>query len=87
MVAINSVDNVKKTMNLTIEDGDFDISLQTKIIAVEMYLKNAGASEETIKSQLGLMFVSVGVNDLLNQGSGETKFSPAFTMLANQICR
>lgn len=36
MVAINSVDDVKKTMNLTIEDGDFDISLQTKIIAVEM---------------------------------------------------
>ncbi len=87
MFAINSVEDVKNTMNLTIQDADFDSSLKTKIIAVEMYLYNAGASEETIKSQLGLMCVSVGVNDLLNQGAGETKFSPAFVMLANQICR
>lgn len=87
MLNINSVEDVKNTMSLTIEDTDFDLSLKTKIIAVEMYLSNAGASPETIGSQLGLMCVSVGVNDLLNQGAGETKFSPAFTMLANQICR
>lgn len=87
MLAINNVEDVKNTMNLTIEDRDFDLSLETKIIAVETYLTNAGASKETIESQLGLMCVSVGVNDLLNQGAGETKFSPAFTMLANQICR
>lgn len=87
MFNINSISDVKNTMGITIEDADFDLSLVTKITAVETYLANAGAKVETIGSQLGLMCVSIGVNDLLNQGAGETKFSPAFTMLANQICR
>ncbi len=79
------IESVKGTLGITIQDVEFDNNLQSKIMAVELYLKNAGASD--LDNELGLMCVSIGVNDLLNQGAGETKFSPAFNIFANQICR
>lgn len=79
------VQAVKKAIGITIDDVDFDMKLTIKMMAVEQYLFNAGATN--LNNELGIMCVAVGVNDLLNEGAGETKFSPAFNILANQICR
>lgn len=79
------VEAVKKAIGITIDDPDFNMKLTIKMMAVEQYLLGAGATN--LENELGIMCVAVGVNDLLNEGAGETKFSPAFNILANQICR
>ena len=79
------VEAIKKALGITIDDVDFDMKLTIKMMAVEQYLVNAGATN--LYNELGIMCVAVGVNDLLNEGAGETKFSSAFNILANQICR
>lgn len=80
-----NIDEVKKAMGITIIDEDLDNKIALKMLAVEQYLKGAGATN--LNNELGIACIAVGVNDLLNEGAGETKFSPAFTILANQVCR
>lgn len=83
------VDEVKSCLGITTDDVDVTRNISIKANAVKAYLIKGGAkllingeySEEVIAC------IAVGVNDLLNNKAGDTKFSPAFTMLAMQICR
>ncbi|MEG0297679.1 MAG: hypothetical protein RR620_13245 [Clostridium sp.] len=78
---------VKSLLLINIEDEDFDRGLLPKVIAAKCYIQNAGASPDSLKSELGITCIAIGVNDLLNQDTGKTQFSPAFFTFANQIAR
>ncbi|MDF2948166.1 MAG: hypothetical protein K0R07_176 [Sedimentibacter sp.] len=81
------LDEVKNNLGITVSDANIDLSINSKITAVKLYLVNGGAVIEDIPTELEIACISIGVNDLLNNNAGETKFSPAFDMLARQICR
>ena len=55
--------------------------LLTKVIAVKQYMINAGVTQEQVETELGIATLTVGVNDLWNDNSGETKFSEAFSII------
>lgn len=83
------LEGVKDSLGITTNDTDVNRSIMIKVKAVKLYLIKGGA-----KLEPGIEYddefiscVAVGVNDLLNNKAGDTKFSPAFTMLAMQICR
>lgn len=78
---------VKNQLGITIDDGDIDYNLTTKIEAVKEYLIEGGASIPSNVSPRISACIAIGVNDLLNSKAGGTDFSPAFHMLARQICR
>ncbi|MBS4958914.1 MULTISPECIES: hypothetical protein [Clostridium] len=82
------LENVKAELGITINDELIDKNIILKINAVKGYLENGGAKID-INNISGetLSCIAIGVNDLLNNKAGETKFSPAFNMLAMQICR
>lgn len=84
----NLLESVKNYLGILTDDIDVNRNLILKINAVKIYLINAGLiiidnnyNEEVIAC------IATGVNDLLSNKTGETKFSPAFTMLAMQLCR
>lgn len=81
--------SVKLALGITIEDEDINSNIKLKIKAVAIYLANGGAilpeKEEDYNDNL-ISCIAIGVNDLLNNSSGETKFSPAFSLMATQIC-
>lgn len=80
--------DVKAELGITINDEGIDKSIEMKIKAVKGYLLNAGAKiDENNLSGEVVSCIAIGVNDLLNNKAGETKFSPAFNMFAMQICR
>lgn len=78
---------VKSNLGITVSDADIDLSINNKINAVKGYLVDGGAVITDSPSDLAVACISIGVNDLLNNNAGETKFSPAFEMIAKQICR
>lgn len=80
------LEKVKKNLSIMVDDKDLDANIQLKIDAVIGYLKSAGATIDEENPQI-VSCVSIGVNDLLNNKAGETKFSPAFNLFALQICR
>lgn len=82
------LENVKAELGITINDELIDKNIILKINAVKGYLENGGAKID-INNISGetLSCIAIGVNDLLNNKAGETKFSPAFNMLTMQICR
>lgn len=80
------LESVKKNLSITVNDEDLNANIQLKIDAVIGYLKSAGATIDEENPQI-VSCVSIGVNDLLNNKAGETKFSPAFNLFALQICR
>lgn len=75
----------KKGLNIPVESIDFDGILNQKLLAVKMFLKNAGVSEEKINTELGTGTIVMGVSDLWELKSGEVKFSPVFFTFANQL--
>lgn len=83
------VEDVKLYLGITTDDLDVTKNIALKTKAVKSFLAKGGArftadgqySEEVIGC------IATGVNDLLNNKAGDTRFSPAFTMLAMQICR
>lgn len=83
------LEDIKTSLGITIDDEEINKNIAQKINTVKLYLKNAGADiqNDTELSDDILGCIAVGVNDLLNNKAGETKFSPAFNMLAMQICR
>jgi hypothetical protein len=81
------LDDVKRNIGITVNDPDIDLSINSKINAVRGYLTDAGAVITDEPSDLAVACISIGVNDLLNNKAGETKFSPAFDIIARQICR
>lgn len=81
------LDEVKGNLGITVNDPDINLNIINKIAAVKVYLTNGGAVITDTPSELVVACISIGVNDLLNNNAGETKFSPAFDMIAKQICR
>lgn len=81
------LDEVKAHLTITLQDDDLDKTLQLKIDAVCAYLKDGGACLDEEISANTVSCIAIGVNDLLNGEAGGTKFSPAFNMLAKQVCR
>lgn len=81
------LEEVKASLGITIEDELIDRNIALKIDVVKQYLINAGLTinEEALTADI-IGCIATGVNDLLNNKAGETKFSPAFNMLAMQIC-
>lgn len=74
---------VKSGLGITGEYTNETISL--KMLAVKQYMLNAGVSLEQIETELGIVVLTVGVNDLWNLASGEVKFSFAFEILMVQL--
>ena len=74
-------------LGITTEDEEVIRNIKGKIRAVKQYLINGGLQIKEDSKEEGFACISIGVNDLLNNKSGDTKFSPAFKMLAMQICR
>jgi hypothetical protein len=74
-------------LGITTDDEDIIANIRGKVKAVKLFLMNAGAKiGEEITEDI-VSCIAIGVNDLLNNKAGETKFSPAFNMIAMQICR
>ena len=71
------LEEVKSGLGIT---GTVD-GLLIKVIAVKQYMINAGVTQEQIETELGIATLTVGVNDLWNDNSGETKFSEAFLII------
>ena len=81
-------DKVKEAIGITTDDSSINANLLSKTIAVKLYLLKAGAAHLTTSiTDVDIACIAIGVNDLLNNKAGETKFSPAFNILALQICR
>lgn len=79
--------DVKAALGITVQDESVNMSILLKIQAVKGFLQDAGAViEEPVPPKM-TECIAIGVNDLLNNQGGETKFSPAFILLAKQICR
>ena len=71
---------VKVKAGLSISSAYNDTQLQIKVTAVKEYMLNAGITQEQLETDLGIVTLTVGVNDLWNLASGEVKFSDAFTL-------
>ena len=81
------VEDVKGYLGITTNDEDVTRNILIKANAVKNYLIKAGAKiDENNYDEAIIACIATGVNDLLNNKAGDTKFSPAFNMLAMQIC-
>ena len=81
------VEDVKGYLGITTNDEDVTRNILIKANAVKNYLIKAGAKiDENKYNEAVISCIATGVNDLLNNKAGDTKFSPAFNMLAMQIC-
>lgn len=78
---------VLEDLGITTDDEEVIRNIEGKIRAVKQFLINAGMKIKDDNKEEVYACISIGVNDLLNNKSGETKFSPAFNMIAMQICR
>jgi len=86
---------VKGQLGITTDDEFVNSNIKLKLLATKAYLIKGGATHMTTDpvtlkcniNDLDIACIAIGVNDLLNNKAGETKFSPAFNMLALQICR
>lgn len=74
-------------LGITTDDEEVIANIRGKVKAVKLFLTNAGAQIGEEVTEDVISCISIGVNDLLNNKAGETKFSPAFNMMAMQICR
>jgi hypothetical protein len=75
----------KKGLNIPVESTAFDPTLTQKLLAVKLFMMNAGVSAENIQNDLAVGVIVMGVSDLWELKSGEVKFSPAFFTLVNQL--
>ncbi len=81
------VESVKDYLGITTDDEDLTRNIAIKSNAVKLYLVKAGAIIDDTYSEEVIACIATGVNDLLNNKAGDTKFSPAFNMFAMQLCR
>lgn len=82
------LEDVKASLGITFDDTLINSNLTLKINATKNYLVRGGlkiTDEEELDPEI-IGCIATGVNDLLNSKAGETKFSPAFKMLAMQLC-
>ncbi|MBU5214489.1 hypothetical protein M3685_16050 [Heyndrickxia oleronia] len=76
---------IKKGLSITADSTAFDDLINQKLLAVKMFMKNAGVSEENMTSDLAIGVIVMGVSDLWELKSGDVKFSPVFFTLVNQL--
>ena len=62
-----------------------DTTLTIKIATIKGYLRSAGVSNAVIGSTLAVGCISRGVMDIWNYGNGDTKLSPFYYELADQL--
>lgn len=75
----------KKGLNIPVESTAFDLMLKQKLLAVKMFMTNAGVAAENMGNDLAVGVLVMGVSDLWELKSGEVKFSPVFFTLVNQL--
>lgn len=83
-------EQVLSYLSIATEDAEVIKNIDLKISTVRQYLIKGGAISLKDEAELGgnvVACIAIGVNDLLNNKAGDTSFSPAFNMLAMQICR
>jgi hypothetical protein len=72
-------------LNIPVESNAFDSVLNQKLLAVKSYMTGAGVSATVMGSDLAIGLIVMGVADLWDIKSGETKFSPVFYSLLSQL--
>lgn len=72
-------------LNIPVESTEMDPILNQKLLAVTLFMKNAGVSDESMENDLAAGVIVMGVTDLWELKSGQVKFSPAFFTLVNQL--
>lgn len=75
----------KKGLNIPTASTDFDDILNQKLLAVKLFMTNAGVSTTSLDTDLGVGALVLGVADLWELKAGEVKFSPAFFTLTTQL--
>jgi hypothetical protein len=75
----------KAGLGISGDSTAFNSLLTQKIKAIQMYMRNAGVSEEALKNELAVGVIVMGVADLWEMEGGEVKFSPAFFTLLSQL--
>lgn len=85
MTTAELVAESKKSLNIPEDATAFDAVLAQKVLAVKGYLAGAGVSTEQMDTDAGIGVIVMGVADLWTIRGGETKFSPAFTIMASQL--
>lgn len=75
----------KKGLSIPLESTDFDSLLNQKLLAVKLYMKTAGVSDEKLTNDLAVAVMVMGVSDLWELKAGEVKFSPVFFTLVSQL--
>ena len=84
------LEDIKESLGITSDDYEVNKNITLKINTVKMYLKKGGADIPENDEEINDVVkgcIAIGVNDLLNNKAGETNFSPAFNILAMQVCR
>lgn len=76
---------VKSSLGFSGSNPTIDKTIKQKIAAVQLFMKNAGVTDENSLNALGVSIIVMGVNDLWEIKSGEIKFSPVFFTLVNQL--
>ncbi|MBH1941639.1 hypothetical protein I5677_12120 [Mobilitalea sibirica] len=92
---VTLLSKVKEAIGIVTDDPGVNSNIKGKAIAVKNYLIKAGAkhmtpdpvTQKSVITETDIACIAIGVNDLLNNKAGETKFSPAFNIIAMQICR
>ena len=78
---------IMKSIGITDTDEDIVFQVCSKAAVVLSTLASGGAKiDESNISDNELYIIGIGVNDLLNNTAGSTGFSPAFNVLATQLC-
>jgi hypothetical protein len=75
----------KTGLNIPKASTAFDDVLNQKLLAVKGYMTGAGVSATVMESDLAIGVIVMGVADLWEVKSGETKFSPVFHTLVTQL--
>lgn len=79
------LEECKKGLTIPVESTAFDPILLQKVLAVKLFMKSAGVSDENMSNDLAVGVIVMGVTDLWELKAGDIKFSPAFFTLVNQL--
>ena len=85
MPELDLLNECKKGLSIPIESTDFDSLLNQKLLAVKLYMKTAGGSDEKLTNDLAVAVMVMGVSDVWELKAGEVKFSPVFFTLVSQL--
>jgi len=76
----------KVKLGLNADDSDDnDSNLLIKTIGVKQYMLNSGVSQEQLETDLGIVTLTIGVNDVWDLTQGDLKFSSLFNCMVTQL--